>query len=76
MLPPDVQRVVKPSGRVYYYYAPGRGTAIAGKRIPLGSDTADPEFWRLLREAKSPPATRDGTLSKLIAEYRSAQRIC
>jgi integrase len=71
MLPPDVQRVVKPSGRVYYYYAPGRGTATAGKRIPLGSDTADPEFWRRLREAKSPPATRDGTLSKLIAEYRA-----
>jgi site-specific recombinase XerD len=70
MLPPDVQRVVKPSGRVYYYYAPGRGTAAAGKRIPLGSDTGDPEFWRLLREAKS-PASRDGTLSKLIAEYRA-----
>ena len=46
MLPPDVQRVIKPSGRVYYYYAPGRGTAAAGKRIPLGSDTGDPEFWR------------------------------
>ena len=71
MLPPDVQRVIKPSGRVYYYYAPGRGTATAGKRIPLGSDTGDPEFWRKLREAKSPPATRDGTLSKLIAEYRA-----
>ena len=39
MLLRDVQRVIKPSGRVYYYYAPGRGTAIAGKRIPLGSDT-------------------------------------
>ena len=57
MLPPDVQRVIKPSGRVYYYYAPGRGTATAGKRIPLGSDTGDPEFWRQLREAKSPPAS-------------------
>ena len=44
MLPRDVQRVVKPSGKVYYYYAPRRGTAGAGKRIPLGSDTADPEF--------------------------------
>jgi hypothetical protein len=71
MLPRDVQRVIKPSGRVYYYYAPGRGTAIAGKRIPLGSDTADPEFWRKLREAQSHPATREGTLSKLIAEYRA-----
>jgi hypothetical protein len=42
MLPRDVQRVVKPSGRVYYYYAPRRGTAKAGKRVPLGGDTADP----------------------------------
>jgi integrase len=70
MLPRDVQRVVKPSRRVYYY-APGRGTAGAGKRIPLGSDTADPEFWRLLRDASTPAADREGTLSKLIAEYRA-----
>ena len=71
MLPPDVQRVIKPSGRAYYYYAPARGSAAAGKRVPLGSDTADPEFWRMLREAQSPSAIRDGTLSKLIAEYRA-----
>jgi integrase len=71
MLPRDVQRVVKPSGKVYYYYAPGRGSAGAGKRVALGSDTADPEFWRKLREASTPPAARDGTLSKLIAEYRA-----
>jgi integrase len=71
MLPPNVQRVIKPSGRIYYYYAPGRGTEAAGKRIPLGGDTRDPEFWRLLREAQSPSASRDGTLSKLIAEYRA-----
>jgi hypothetical protein len=38
MLPPNVQRVIKPSGRIYYYYAPGRGTEAAGKRIPLGGD--------------------------------------
>jgi integrase len=71
MLPRDVQKVVKPSGKVYYYYAPGRGSAGAGKRVALGSDTTDPEFWRKLREASSPPAARDGTLSKLIAEYRA-----
>jgi integrase len=71
MLPKDVQKVVKPSGRVYYYYAPGRGSSTAGKRIPLGSDTGDPEFWRKLREASTPAAAREGTLSKLIAEYRA-----
>jgi hypothetical protein len=46
MLPRDVQKVVKPSGRVYYYYAPRRGSPGAGKRIALGSDITDPEFWR------------------------------
>lgn len=71
MLPPDVQRVVKSSGRAYYYYAPRRGAAGAGKRVPLGSDTTDPEFWRRLREASTPIAVRDGTLSRLIAEYRA-----
>ena len=73
MLPRDVQRVVKPSGRAYYYYAPRRGSARAGKRIALGSDTSDPEFWRLLREASRPAADRNGTLSKLIAEYKASK---
>ena len=73
MLPRDVQRVVKPLGKVYYYYAPHRDSAAAGKRVALGSDTTDPEFWRKLREASSPPAARDGTLSKLIAEYRAGK---
>jgi hypothetical protein len=52
MLPPDVQRVVKPSGRVYYYYAPGRGTAIAGKRIPLGSDNGGPRILATATRSK------------------------
>ena len=73
MLPRDVQKVVKPSGRVYYYYAPGRGTVGAGKRIALGGDTGDPEFWRLLRDASTPAADREGTLSKLITEYRASK---
>jgi hypothetical protein len=37
-LPRDVQAVVNRHGQVYYYYAPGRGTKAAGKRIPLGTD--------------------------------------
>jgi hypothetical protein len=73
MLPRDVQKVVKPSGRAYYYYAPNRGTKNAGKRIPLGSDTHDPEFWRRLRDASAPGAAPEGTLSKLIAEYRASK---
>jgi hypothetical protein len=31
MAPPSVQRVVKPSGKVYFYYAPKRGTLDAGR---------------------------------------------
>jgi integrase len=73
MLPPDVQKVVKQSGRVYYYYAPRRGSALAGKRVALGSDTTDPEFWRKLREASTPAAARDGTLSKLISDYKASR---
>ena len=64
MLPRDVQKVVKPSGKAYYYYAPRRGSPGAGKRIPLGCDTSDPDFWRRLREASTLIAAREGTLSK------------
>jgi len=70
MLPRDVQKVVKPSGRTYYYYAPKRGTKGAGERIALGSDTRDPEFWRLLRNAVAVP-DQAGTLSALISEYKN-----
>ncbi|MGA8654393.1 MAG: tyrosine-type recombinase/integrase [Xanthobacteraceae bacterium] len=73
MLPRDVQKVVKPSGKAYYYYAPRRGAPGAGKRISLGSDTSDPDFWRRLREASTPIAARQGTLSKLIAEYKASK---
>ena len=37
MLPRDVQKVVKPSGKAYYYYAPRRGSPGAGKRINVVS---------------------------------------
>ena len=71
MLPDGVQKVVKPSGRVYYYFAPKRGTASAGPRVALGSDTGDPEFWRKLREAMTPAECKQGTLSALIADFKS-----
>ena len=69
-LPKGVQPVVKPSGRTYYYYAPNRGTKNAGKRIALGSDIKDPDFWRRLRDATAPAEARKGTLSALIAEFK------
>ena len=70
-LPNGVQPVVNRHGRVYYYYAPRRGTKSAGQRIALGSDVNDPEFWRRLRDAKN-PAELTGTVSALIAEYKTS----
>jgi hypothetical protein len=69
-LPRDVHRVVNRHGREYFYYAPKRGTKNAGKRIPLGSDTTDPQFWRLLRDAMRPPNPNGLTFSSLINSYR------
>jgi hypothetical protein len=43
-------------GRVtYYYWAPGRGTALARERVPLGKDARSPEFWRKLSELQGFP---------------------
>jgi integrase len=69
-LPKNIQRVVNRHGREYFYYQPNRGTKNAGKRIPLGSDTSDPEFWQRLRDAKAVPANRERTFSALIAGWR------
>lgn len=72
-LPDGVQKVVKPSGRTYYYFAPGRGTKAAGKRVPLGRDPQDPEFWRLLRDAKvGAEKVRAGSFSALIADFKAS----
>jgi integrase len=70
MLPEGVQQVLKKdTGRLYFYYAPKRGTKAAGKRVPLGSDTKDPEFWRRYREA-SGGTSKAGSLSELMSKYR------
>lgn len=72
LLPRGVQTVQK-NGRTYHYYAPGRGTALAGNRISLGTDPHAPEFWRELRKARGDvEAHRAGTFSALIAAYRAS----
>jgi integrase len=70
-LPKDIQRVVNRHGREYFYYQPKRGTKNAGKRVPLGSDTSNPDFWRRLRDARAVPDNREGTFSALIAAWRA-----
>jgi integrase len=69
-LPRDVQRVKNRHGKTYDFYAPGRGTKNPGKRVPLGSDPTDPEYWRRLRDAKAAPTTREVTFTALIADWR------
>jgi integrase len=69
-LPRDVQPVTNRHGQTYYYYTPGRGTKNPGKRVALGKDINDPEFWRKLHDAKGAPPARAGTFSALIADWR------
>lgn len=71
-LPDGVQAVKKPSGKTYYYYAPGRSTKGAGARTGLGSDPSDPEFWRKLRAARGERGARPGTFDDLIEAYKAS----
>jgi hypothetical protein len=56
LLPQGVHRVRAPSGATYFFWQPGRGTARAQPRVPLGKDPRDPEFWRKLDQLKGLPA--------------------
>ena len=71
-LPRDVQPVTNRHGRTYYYFTPGRGTKNPGKRVPIGTDTNEPEFWRRLRDAKNGPDADAGSFATLIASYKSS----
>lgn len=72
-LPEGVQAVRKPSGKVYFYWAPKRSTKAAGNRIALGSNPSLPEFWERLQAAQGLiPATPTGTFSKLIEDFKAS----
>jgi len=75
MLPGEVQRV-RAKGRDYYYWAPNRNTSYAGKRVPLGRDPTDPEFWRKIEFLRSKgggePEVRPGSFAALIRAYVSS----
>src|SRR5262245_22994866 len=70
--PEGVQRVVNRRGRPYFYWAPKRNTKDAGKRVPLGSDPTDPEFWRKLRAARGQSGVGAGTFDALILAYKES----
>lgn len=60
---------VKKGNKTHYYWAPGRGTAAAGKRVKIGTDPLDPTFWSKLRGLMNVPGNDQGTFAVLIAEY-------
>lgn len=72
---PDGIHAVKGAKKTYYYWHPNRGTAFAGKPIPLGSDPFDPEFAAKLKKAQGDDGTlKPGTFKALIAEYKASKK--
>lgn len=72
---PEGVHAVKAGKNTYYYWSPNRGTAFAGKPIPLGKDAKDPEFWRILKLAQGDDGTlKSGTFNALIAEYKASSK--
>lgn len=51
-LPPGIHRKVTESGKVKYYYHPGRGTPSAGPRVRLPDNPHSTEFWAKLAELR------------------------
>jgi hypothetical protein len=72
-LPRGVHRV-KTKGRVYYYFAPRRGTKFSGKRVALGSDPTSPEFWIKfnLARGETVESIKPGTFAGLIRDFKSS----
>jgi hypothetical protein len=72
---PEGVHAVKAGRKTYYYWHPNRGTAFAGKPIPLGTDHTDPEFWERLNKARGDDGTlKPGSFDALIAEYKKSKK--
>jgi hypothetical protein len=73
-LPSGVQ-MVRARGRAYYYFVPNRNTAYQGKRVALGRDPTDPEFWARLRAARGDDedAVKPGTFNALLQAYKNSE---
>jgi integrase len=69
---PSGVHAVKAGGKVYYYWHPGRGTSLEGKRVPLGTDPRDPVFWEKLKTAqgKASGGVEPWTFAALALAYR------
>src|SRR5262245_50617933 len=73
-LPPHVMVVRKPSGRLYYYLRPHRGTKQATRPTRLPDDPRSPEFWREYSRLMALPAPRErtDTVAALISAWQSS----
>ena len=66
--------MVRARGREYYYFVPNRNTAYQGKRIALGRDPTDPEFWARLRTARGDVGdVKPGTFRALLWAYKNSE---
>jgi len=73
-LPKHVFRVVKPSGRAYFYFQKNRGREDAGKLVRLPDDPSSALFWRAVEELNATPGPRPGSVSSLVASFRLEPR--
>jgi hypothetical protein len=71
---PSGVHAVRARGKVYYYWHPNRGTALEGKRVALGRDPRDPEFWEKLKAAQGKPSggVEPWTFAALALAYRGS----
>ncbi len=70
---PEGVHAVKAGNKTYFYWHPNRGTALARKPVPLGTDHTDPLFWERLKKARGVEATLTaGSFDALIAEYKKS----
>jgi integrase len=66
-LPPGIHRQVRDSGKVRYYWHPGRGTGGAGPRKRLPDDPHSPEFWAALAAARTATSSTSSAQTPTVA---------
>lgn len=69
---PEGVRCVRRGRRVYYYYAPGRGTKAARAPVRLPGDPTDPAFWAALRHDGGLGRHSPHSIASLISAYRAS----
>lgn len=73
-LPKHVFRVVKPSGRAYFYYQKNRGRSDAGDLVRLPDDPASPAFWAAVQAQEAGPRPADGSVKDVVTQFKADRR--